>query len=302
MSNLDSSGRRRPGHDGGPMTGAMNGKDTVWAPDDEAALQAWAREQGLAERRAMSTGHLMPDLPVVLPSDELARERERRSEAKRVRAAALSDWHSRTAFYLGRAGVPEEFRAKDWSDFKPIAGKAGALAHARRWCAGERMKNGLLFLGGVGGGKSLLSALCVRERMVDGIALEDGRWPEWDWEGAWNPGIRWVNVARHMRQVRRRCFDQNDSTEADEVDALTATRILVLDDLAIGNATEWVTDFLLEVIDRRWVRRAETIGSANLSVEGLAEHVGERICSRLLGLCELVEVGGADMRRTRLNG
>ena len=223
---------------------------------------------------------------------------------------AREDWRARTAWYMRMAGIPESFCGRTWGDFRPVDGKGDALMACRRWCHDSKNGSGLLFCGQVGTGKSFLASLCVRDSLLFGRVLGSShrlhKWIDchdsgaYDQEGnivAWDPGIRWVRVSSLLRQVRRECFDEQITTEEEQIERLSHIPLLILDDIGVRSLSDWGQDFLLTVCDERWLGSRMTIVTANRSLSGMASLLGERICSRLAGMCRVIEVGGEDMRR-----
>ena len=228
------------------------------------------------------------------------------------REAATEDWRARTAWYMRMAGIPEPFCERTWRDFRPVDGKGDALLACRRWCHDSKKVSGLLFCGQVGTGKSFLASLCVRDSLLFGRVLGSShrlhKWMDchdsgaYDREGnilAWDPGIRWVRVSSLLRQVRRECFDEQITSEEEQIERLSTVPLLILDDIGVRSLSDWGQDFLLTVCDERWLGSRTTIVTANRSLSGMASLLGERICSRLAGMCRVVEVGGEDMRREK---
>ena len=225
---------------------------------------------------------------------------------------AREDWRARTAWYMRMAGIPESFCGRTWGDFRPVDGKGDALMACRRWCHDSKNGSGLLFCGQVGTGKSFLASLCVRDSLLFGRVLGSShrlhKWIDchdsgaYDQEGnivAWDPGIRWVRVSSLLRQVRRECFDEQITTEEEQIERLSHIPLLILDDIGVRSLSDWGQDFLLTVCDERWLGSRMTIVTANRSLSGMISLLGERICSRLAGMCRVIEVGGEDMRREK---
>lgn len=204
-------------------------------------------------------------------------------------------WDDHMAMVLGLAGVPDEFLRKGWSDFRRLAGKEDALDTARAWATGGGDKPGLLLYGPPGSGKSHLAAAAFRDRLT-GLARQRGVHSNWDMAG------RWCNVSHLLRDTRRRCFGDGKEDEQTILDDLQAAAVVVLDDIGVKPPSEWAAEFLYSVVDDRWTGRGATLVTSNLTPKGLVGLLGERVMSRLLGLCEPVEVAGDDMRRARPNG
>lgn len=81
------------------------------------------------------------------------------------------------------------------------------------------------------------------------------------------------------------------------LDSLTQVDLLHIDDLGAEHRTEWVIEQLYTIINARYEEERSTIVTSNLDPTALAEQVGERIVSRLEGMCEILPFYGEDARR-----
>ena len=72
--------------------------------------------------------------------------------------------------------------------------------------------------------------------------------------------------------------------------------LLVLDDIGAERPTEWVSETLYRVINRRYNEALPTIYTSNLPLSDLAESIGDRTASRIAGSCDVVELKGEDRR------
>jgi DNA replication protein DnaC len=81
------------------------------------------------------------------------------------------------------------------------------------------------------------------------------------------------------------------------LDQLTAVDLLHIDDLGAEHRTEWVLEQLYTIINARYEEERSTLVTSNLGPGELEEQLGERIVSRLEGMCELLPFFGADARR-----
>ncbi|HEX4035271.1 MAG TPA: ATP-binding protein [Solirubrobacteraceae bacterium] len=82
------------------------------------------------------------------------------------------------------------------------------------------------------------------------------------------------------------------------LDRLAAVDLLHVDDLGAEHRTEWVLEQLYTIINSRYEDERSTVVTSNLTPEELAEQLGERIVSRLEGMCgEPLPFWGADQRR-----
>ncbi len=80
---------------------------------------------------------------------------------------------------------------------------------------------------------------------------------------------------------------------------MNASRLLILDDLGAEKPTEWVRERMYEIVNQRYEWMRPIIVTSNLSPAQLAKQVGQRVASRLMEMCEVVELDGRDRR---LNG
>lgn len=108
----------------------------------------------------------------------------------------------------------------------------------------------------------------------------------------------WVDV---LLMLRRGFSDKDYAEPAQEViEALRSADIALIDDLGAEKATEgnraWLQETLYGIIDHRYNWERTTILTTNLPGDRLAEYLGDRLASRILGMCEVVELKGKDRR------
>lgn len=75
------------------------------------------------------------------------------------------------------------------------------------------------------------------------------------------------------------------------------TPLLVIDDIAVRDATEPFKNEVFEIIDYRATEGLATIITSNYPLEKVAEFLGERIASRIEGMCFKIGFTGTDFRR-----
>jgi DNA replication protein DnaC len=82
-------------------------------------------------------------------------------------------------------------------------------------------------------------------------------------------------------------------------DALASVPMLIVDDLGVEKVTDWTTEQIDLLINRRWLDEKPTVITTNLEPADLSAHVGERAYSRLVGEGAVVlRLTGADRRRS----
>jgi DNA replication protein DnaC len=166
---------------------------------------------------------------------------------------------------------------------------------------------GLLFWGPVGTGKTHLAVGIFRE-----LTLRKG------------VACRFIDYGNLLQDLRRSF--SNSSGDSALMIPLVEVELLVIDELGKGRGTEWEETVLDDLISRRYNAGKITLCTTNFeprddrapSGQGvnaayearsgmaarsgkaptLRERVGDRIYSRLCEMCEFVQVGGGDYRRT----
>jgi DNA replication protein DnaC len=91
----------------------------------------------------------------------------------------------------------------------------------------------------------------------------------------------------------------NAPTRDDVLERALEVQVLVLDDLGTEKVTDWVREKVYQIINRRYNEQLCTICTTNLAPSQLAKHIGERTVSRLMEMCRVVKLDGADRRVQR---
>jgi len=71
---------------------------------------------------------------------------------------------------------------------------------------------------------------------------------------------------------------------------------LILDDIGTETLSERKLEDLYRVINNMYEKKKTLILSSNLTIQELERKVGDRICSRIVGMCHFVELSGEDKR------
>lgn len=93
----------------------------------------------------------------------------------------------------------------------------------------------------------------------------------------------------------KQAWTGNPQDEYRWINKLSTVPLLVLDDVGVGNHTDWSRSIIYQVVDKRYRDCRQTIITTNLSIAKFAEVVDDRIASRL---CDgiAVEMSGKDWR------
>lgn len=99
--------------------------------------------------------------------------------------------------------------------------------------------------------------------------------------------------------VPRLLFDLRPGSPVSDrtADVALGSDRLILDDVGAERDTDWTHEQLWLVVNERRNAQSPIVATSNLSVATLAERLGDRIASRLLGGSTIVLVSGEDRRR-----
>lgn len=103
----------------------------------------------------------------------------------------------------------------------------------------------------------------------------------------------YINLASFLESLR--LSYENNTTDL-LVDKVVNAKLLIIDDIGAEKVSDWTLERLYSIINERVVNNRATIYTSNLSPQQLISAVGNRIVSRILGSCEVVELKGADRR------
>lgn len=136
--------------------------------------------------------------------------------------------------------------------------------------------HGLYLTGSLGSGKTRLAASVLNDLARGGA----------------RGGAAWA-VAEWLEGLRRRYHD--GGADAFEEQTRTAD-VLLLDDIGAERVTDWVQERLFLLVDYRYRHSLPTLFTSNLHPDELADRIGERTVSRIVGMARLVAVDADDYR------
>jgi len=174
---------------------------------------------------------------------------------------------------LRKAGVPRRFLQARRGDFDPAVFNA-----AEGFLTGR--SEGIFVHGPTGTGKTHFGVAVLSEILSES---ETG-------------SARFVTVPSLLMEIRATFKDSSPCSEEDLIRRFADLDILVLDDLGAEKNTDWAMQTLYLIVDRRYSDMRRTIITSNLALDGIAERVGERIASRVAGMCRIIRLEGNDRR------
>ncbi len=193
---------------------------------------------------------------------------------------------------LADARIPPRYRRCDLDSFKDYNDNLStAVRRAKSFVAGwPAVEKGLLFLGPPGVGKTHLAVAVLRKAVTEKNAR----------------GL-FYDTRDLLRVIRSTYNPQVRAVEMDILRPVMNAELLVLDDLGAEKTSEWVEETLNLVVNTRYNERRATILTSNFVettstdpsdlTESIEERVGYRMWSRLHEMCEIVTLGGPDVRQ-----
>lgn len=106
------------------------------------------------------------------------------------------------------------------------------------------------------------------------------------------------NMVDLLHEIRKD-FDRQPYEKVhpeEEVTRSDSNRILILDDIGTEKASEFVIETIYRIINFRYVHMLPTIITSNCTIQELADKIGERSASRIVEMCDIIELAGDDRR------
>ena len=177
---------------------------------------------------------------------------------------------------------PEDIDQVDWSNTMQVLNKG----------------RGLYLMGNTGRGKSYLAAAILRWAITIQLLKRSELEPLNDAVNRIVKDYQFIDVSTYLHRIRETFSAGSKESESDLVDNLCNCKILVLDDLGISKPTEWANQVFDMVINFRYntQKTRRTIITSNLPLATLSDRYGDRIASRIAGMCDVFEIGGTDRR------
>jgi len=139
----------------------------------------------------------------------------------------------------------------------------------------RKTRKGLYLWGPIGVGKTY-TIYAIRKRLYEmGITVR-------------------IHSAPEMFDMIRDDFDHKDSFNLDRI--LANRGVLIIDDLGAEKASDWVSETMFKIVDKRYREVLPTIITSNLELGEMSERLGDRISSRIAEMCEIIKLEGVDRR------
>ena len=168
--------------------------------------------------------------------------------------------------------------------------------------------SGLLLIGGVGSGKTLMvssvvnyiiNSIPIPDSKITGAKVESTPSPFgfWFYSRPKTP-VQFISVADLMNQLKE-CFNDPEAGLAQKItERLQSVELLILDDMGAEKTSDWVQEKLFEIIDYRYNEWLPMLITTNCTPDELKKQIGARNFDRIREMCALVPVTAKSQRQT----
>ena len=179
---------------------------------------------------------------------------------------------------LKKSGISEEFRNKRFNNFNYSRENQIYEAYKKAYKYFINFKsienkrcNSIMFMGQVGSGKTHLSMAIANELISSGV------------------GVVYMSYREVITRIKQNIMDEVYYHRV--MGKYKNARVLLIDDLFKGKVTESDINIVFELLNFRYFNKRPLIVSCEMDVNGILS-VDEAIGSRLVEMCEVVEVRG----------
>lgn len=153
-------------------------------------------------------------------------------------------------------------------------------------------KEGLFIHGKAGTGKTHVAVALIQARLLKVKANHEIH----ESADVDKPDMVFISMVDLLLEIKA-CFREGaEVSEEAVIDKYTNIPYLTIDDLGAEKTTDWVLQTLHTIIDRRYRNMQKTVITSNLTLEEIASKIGDRIASRIVGMCRVIELKGKDRR------
>lgn len=107
-----------------------------------------------------------------------------------------------------------------------------------------------------------------------------------------------LNVPDFLQKIRENFNNPSEETQ-ELIENVQEADLVIWDDIGTENPSDWVRERLYTFINKREAEGLSNIYTSNIPLETLEnnKYLGDRIVSRILGQCSVIEFVGGDRRR-----
>jgi len=115
----------------------------------------------------------------------------------------------------------------------------------------------------------------------------------WDEQG--RRAIFW-NTTELLRSIKNDFDKKLYDRDREEERIMDSRGLLFLDDIGSEKITDFVAETFYLIINHRYQEKLPIIFTSNLPIADLADRIGDRTASRIVEMCDVIELIGEDRR------
>jgi len=143
-----------------------------------------------------------------------------------------------------------------------------------------REKRSLFIYGKCGTGKTYI-VFGIKKNL---LLLEDRDFTIWN-------STKLASIFRDESMTKSE-YDRNYTLE----NLLKTTDRLIIDDFCAEKYSEFLEECFYRIMNDRWESTAPMMITSNFSLKEISDRIGDRIASRIAGMCDIIELTGEDKR------
>lgn len=166
---------------------------------------------------------------------------------------------------------------------------------------GIKRGRGLYIYGAVGSGKTHIAYAIYKKACEEKIieVEEEGVKRQYITH-PFKRGVRFFNTTELLHEIRADFSrDQRTKIEPENEILQNKSSIIIFDDIGAEKATDWVAETLYLMVNKQYENVTPVIFTSNLKIDELAEKIGDRTVSRIVEMCEIINLEGGDRRIVR---
>jgi len=109
-------------------------------------------------------------------------------------------------------------------------------------------------------------------------------------------GALFWNTTELLREIRQDFDRPHFDRRRIEEELMEHRGALFLDDIGAEKVTDWVLETFYLIINRRYNNKMPIVFTSNYTIKELDGQIGDRIASRIVEMCHVVELTGEDRR------